>query len=190
MWHVQGVSNGFFITFANVYTAEVSPPHLRAPIVSFFGIWVSIGSILGATANNFSKEYSSKLAYQIPLASLFAIPFCLSLLVIFIPESPRWLLVQGRDDEAKVALKRLRGKSFQGKENLLEEEFLEMQRGIHEELEMKSGSVFTDMFKGSDLRRTIICFAVILSHSSSGIWLIIGYGVSYARIPTFYLGKS
>lgn len=40
-----GASNGFFITFANIYTSEVSPSHLRGAIVSLFGIWVSIGTL-------------------------------------------------------------------------------------------------------------------------------------------------
>ncbi|KAF2689657.1 MFS transporter [Lentithecium fluviatile CBS 122367] len=177
-----GVSNGFFITFANVYTAEASPAHLRGPIVSFFGIWVSIGSMLGAVANNASKDFPTKLAYRIPLASLYAIPFFLSVLVFFLPESPRWLLVQGRDEEARTALARLRGASFKGKEELLEEEFLEMQRGIMEEKELAGGNAFKDMFRGADLRRTLICFGVILSHSSSGIWLIIGYGTFFFQM--------
>ncbi|KAF2639753.1 MFS transporter [Massarina eburnea CBS 473.64] len=174
-----GISNGFFITFANVWVAEVTPAHLRGPVVSFFGIWSSTGSIIGATANNETKDFQTRLAYQIPLATLFTIPLILGALVIFLPESPRWLLVHGRVEEAKRSLTVLRGRSFKNNEELLEEEFVEMQRGIEKELEEVNGSVVKDMFRGTNLRRTLICFGVILSHSSSGLWLIIGYGTFF-----------
>lgn len=84
-----GLANGYFITFANVYVAEVAPAHLRGFLVSFFGIWVNIGSVLGAVADNYSKTHLSKLCYQIPLASLFAVPFFLTVFMFFVPESPR-----------------------------------------------------------------------------------------------------
>jgi MFS family permease len=101
---ILGLANGFFITFSNVYTVEAAPPHLRGILVSFFGFWVNIGSLLGAITDNYTKEHLDKLAYQIPLAVLFSIPFVLSIFVFFIPESPRWLLVQNRPEDAKRAL--------------------------------------------------------------------------------------
>lgn len=141
---------------------------------------------MGAIANQFSKSYENKLCYQIPLASLFAIPTGLSILMFFVPESPRWLLVHGRSDEAYRALKTLRGSSFKANPELLEEEFLEMKSGIEREQELATASSFLDMFKGTDRRRTFLCWAVVLSHSSSGISLIVAYGVSFGR-PTRFL---
>ncbi len=70
---------GFFITFANVYICRDQPSALARGLGGFFGVWVSTGSILGAVANYYSNSYKSKLCYQIPLASLFAIPTTLSL---------------------------------------------------------------------------------------------------------------
>ncbi|EHY55066.1 hypothetical protein HRR83_005679 [Exophiala dermatitidis] len=175
-----GLANGYFITFANVYVAEVAPAHLRGFLVSFFGIWVNIGSVLGAVADNYSKTHLSKLCYQIPLASLFAVPFFLTVFMFFVPESPRWLLVHNRPEQAKRALERIRGNSLAPE--FLHEEFIEMQRGIEEEKELASSASVFDIFKGTDLRRTIICFGTILSHAGAGLWLIIGYGTFFFQI--------
>lgn len=181
---VLGLANGFFITFSNTYTVEAAPPHLRGFIVSFFGLWVNIGSILGSVCDNYTKNHLNKLSYQIPLTALFAVPVVLSVLVIFVPESPRWLLVQNRPDEARKALKRLRGDSLT--EVLLNEEFVEMQTGIAEEQELASSTSVLDMFKGTNLRRTIISVGVVVSHAATGLWFILSYGTYFfqaAGIP-------
>lgn len=174
---ILGLSNGFFITFSNVYTVEAAPPHLRAIMVSFFGFWVNIGSLLGAITDNYTKNHLDKLSYRIPLAALFAVPFVLSIFVFFIPESPRWLLVHNRPEDARRALERIRGGSLAPE--YLQEEFVEMQRGIEEEKELATSASFWDMFKDTDLRRTLLCVGAIVSHAASGVWFIISYGTFF-----------
>ena len=178
---ILGIGNGFYFTFCNIYTVETAPPHLRAVLGSLFGIWTNFGALMGAIANNFSKNYTDKRAYQIPLASLYALPVILTVLMFLIPESPRWLLVRGRSAEAEAALASLRGNSL--KHELLREEFVEMERGIEEEKHIAGTTDFLDIFKGANLRRTIIVVGVVLSHSSCGIWLFVAYGVSISGEP-------
>ena len=181
---ILGLANGFFITFSNIYTVEAAPPHLRGMLVSFFGLWVNIGSVLGSICDNYTKSHTDKLSYRIPLAALFAIPVVLSTLMLFVPESPRWLLVKDRPDQAKHALKKLRGISLSVE--LLNEEFVEMQRGIAEEQELASAASALEIFRQTNLRRTIISVGIIVCHASSGVWFIISYGTFFfqaAGIP-------
>ncbi|OQV02422.1 hypothetical protein CLAIMM_07625 isoform 1 [Cladophialophora immunda] len=175
-----GLGNGFFILYSNTYCVEVAPPQHRAFLASFFGFWVNLGSILGAVADNYSKNLHSRLAYQIPLASLFAIPFLLSIFMFFVPESPRWLLLQNKPEEARRALESLRGNSL--KLELLNEEFIEMQRGIDQEKELASTTSALDMFKGTDRRRTILAAGAIASHAASGVWFTISYSTFFYQM--------
>jgi MFS family permease len=106
-----GLANGFFVTFSNVYTSEVSPSHLRGVMVALFAYWVNIGSIFGSTVDNFTRVRLDKSSYQIPLGCLFIVPTILAISLFFVPESPTWLLHKGRDQQARRALETLRGDS-------------------------------------------------------------------------------
>ena len=162
------------MVMANTYAVEVTPPHLRAPVASLFGFWTNIGAILGSVINNETNRYASRLSYQVPLACLFIAPLVLVVMMFFVPESPRWLLVQGRAADAKRALARFRGDSLPPE--YFHEEYEEMLRGIEEEKALASGTAFVDIFRGTDLRRTLLCLGITVSHSSAGIWLFIAYG--------------
>ena len=43
------------------------------------------------------------------MGAVVIVPFCCFFILLFSPESPVWYLVKGREEEAKEALKRLRG---------------------------------------------------------------------------------
>lgn len=174
---ILGLSNGFLITFSNIYNTEVAPPHLRGMTVSFFGVWVNIGSVFGSLCDDFTKNHLNELSYRIPLGVLFAIPTLLSVLMIFVPESPRWLLLQNRPDQARIALQKLRGRSLTPE--LFEEEFIEMERGIAEEQELASSGSVLDIFRGTNLRRTIITVGSIITHAATGLWFILSFGTYF-----------
>lgn len=141
-----GFANGFFVTFSNVYTAEVAPAHVRGVTVALFAFWVNVGSIIGTVVDYYSQQTMDKLSYQIPLSCLFIVPTLLSLALIFVPESPRWLLHHGEEGQARQALERLRG--HEADRTNLEIEWAEMVRGVEEEKLMAKGVGPMDMFRG------------------------------------------
>ncbi|KAF2647183.1 general substrate transporter [Lophiostoma macrostomum CBS 122681] len=177
---ILGFANGFLVTFSNVYTSEAAPAHLRGVMVALFAYWVNIGSVIGSVVVNYTKDRMDKLSYQIPLACLYIVPTLLAIGLFFVPESPRWLLHKGRDDQARRALERLRAGAIDGEE--LELEWTEMVRGVEEEKSVAQETSFLDMFKGHDLRRTLLCYGMIAGQTASGVWFLIAYSTYFLTI--------
>jgi MFS family permease len=142
-----GLANGFLVTFSNIYTAEAAPAHLRAVMVALFSEWVNIGAIIGSAVTNRTQRFLDKSSYEIPLGTLFIVPTILSIGLIFVPESPRYLLYRGNSEAARKSLESLRGDSLEPAE--LEVEWVEMVKGIEEEKRVAKTIGPLDMFKGN-----------------------------------------
>ena len=106
---VLGLGNGFLQVFSNIYCAEVAPAHLRGIMVALSTEWVLIGSIVSAVILNETNTRLDKSSYQLPLGILLILPVVLAVGLIFIPESPRYLIVRGKMDEARRSLETIRG---------------------------------------------------------------------------------
>ncbi|PSN72636.1 general substrate transporter [Corynespora cassiicola Philippines] len=175
-----GFANGFLVTFSNVYTSEASPAHLRGVMVALFAYWVNIGSIIGAIVVNYTKDRMDKLSYRIPLACLYIVPTLLAIGLFFVPESPRWLLHKGREQQARFSLERLRHGAVTSED--LELEWTEMIRGVEEEKRIAKTTSFMDMFRGHDLRRTLLCYGMIACQTASGVWFLIAYATYFFSV--------
>lgn len=101
----------------------------------------------------------TKWAYKVPMAIQWAWPGPLLLILIFAPESPWWLTRKRRFAEAEKSAERLGGK-----QRPVNEHMAYMMRTIATEEAAENGVKILDLFKGVDLRRTLI---VCLIHASA-----------------------
>ncbi|XP_010527592.1 PREDICTED: polyol transporter 5-like isoform X2 [Tarenaya hassleriana] len=103
---VAGFGVGFAGMIAPVYTAEISPASSRGFLNSFPEVFVNAGILLGYVSNFAFSKLPLHLGWRFMLG-VGAIPsILLSIGVFAMPESPRWLVMQGRLGDAKRVLYR------------------------------------------------------------------------------------
>ncbi|AIF46608.1 D-galactose transporter GalP [Dyella japonica A8] len=134
---VLGLAIGLATFTAPLYLAEVAPEHIRGAMISTYQLMITIG-ILVAFLSDTALSYNGAWRWML---GIIAIPGALFLLgVLFLPDSPRWLMMRGRRDEALDVLLRLRGdSSVVAREAAdIEEQLKTPQRGWHLFLENRN----------------------------------------------------
>ncbi|KAK6946216.1 Major facilitator, sugar transporter-like [Dillenia turbinata] len=103
---VAGVGVGYAATIAFVYTAEISPASTRGFLASFPDVFINGGILLGYVSNYGFSKLPTYLGWRFMLG-IGAVPsIFLAVSVLAVPESPRWLVLQGRLGDAKKVLNR------------------------------------------------------------------------------------
>ncbi|XP_011149996.1 facilitated trehalose transporter Tret1 isoform X2 [Harpegnathos saltator] len=111
-----GLGSGMVGAPARVYTSEVTQPHLRGMLTAFSSVGVSTGVLI---------EYAlgSVLTWNICAAISGILPLTALLLMFLFPETPSYLISRSKPDQAKKALQKFRGSTYnvnQEMETLLE----------------------------------------------------------------------
>lgn len=104
---IAGVGVGFALMIAPVYSAEISAPSSRGFLTSLPELCISLGILLGYVSNYFFGKLALKLGWRMMLGVAGLPSIALAFGILKMPESPRWLVLQGRLAEAKEILLRV-----------------------------------------------------------------------------------
>lgn len=171
-----GLVLGCYAVIAPAYSSEVCPMAIRGVLTSYVNLCFVIGQLLGNSVCAGTSKLSDHWAYSIPFALQWF--WCLVILpgLVWVPESPWWLVRKGRLDEAEMVLRRLASEKVDVVKTLAV--IVETDR-LEQELEM--GSTYWDCFRGVNLRRTEISMGVYCTQVLSGIYLI-NYGTYFFQL--------
>ncbi|KAM0556772.1 hypothetical protein ACHAPJ_005832 [Fusarium lateritium] len=146
---------GMELALVPVLQSELVPAEARGFVVGTYQSGLLFGSLIMSIICRGTSEIKGHGSWQIPYGLFFVIPSILAVAVWWVPESPRWLLTRDRQEEALKSLRLLRQGAYTDEE--IEHELQEMQKSINKTV--KKGS-FMDMWRGTNLKRTLITIGV------------------------------
>ncbi|KAK9428641.1 general substrate transporter [Lipomyces doorenjongii] len=111
---LAGFAIGMLSMVVPLYLSELAPPNIRGSLVAMQQLGITIG-IMVAFWLEYGTQYiggtgdgQKQIAWRLPLALQCFPSLVLAIGTFFLPYSPRWLMNQGREDEAFKTLVRLR----------------------------------------------------------------------------------
>jgi SP family general alpha glucoside:H+ symporter-like MFS transporter len=166
---LTGLLTGSFPVLGPAYISEILPVCLRGIGLSCNNLVQVLGSLIGIGILRGTENRTDKWSYKVPFITEYAFP-CIFIIGAFLaPETPWFLVKKGRYEEASKSLSRT------GYAGDLDNTLSLMKETILFEDEVSKGSTYLDCFRGTDLRRTLICATAYSGQFLCGINLASSY---------------
>lgn len=166
---VIGFGIGVASAIAPVYISEIAPSNIRGRLVTFFQLAVTVGILVAYLVGLAFTDVSNDWRWMLGLGAVPALFLFVG--VLRLPQSPRWLMMKDRHDEAAAALRRVRADGEEAIELELEEIRVSMTHGVE-----------TGGWK--DLRRPAIKAALLVGIGLAVLQQITGINTVIYYAPT------
>lgn len=173
---ITGFGNGMNTSTVPTWQAETSKSHRRGQMVMIEGSLIVFGVMLSYWIDlGFSFLEPSTISWRFPIAFQIILALFILIAIPGLPESPRWLILKGRDDEALDVLCALSNLPKEDKK--IQSEFDAVKDSVFEEA---SGG-FRDCFKmnrNRNFHRTVLAYVNQMFQQISGINIITYYAAT------------
>ncbi|ORY04107.1 sugar transporter [Basidiobolus meristosporus CBS 931.73] len=163
---IAGLAIGVLSMVVPLYQSEIAPREIRGTLVSMQQLAITIGILVAFLVNMGTDKLTTDASWRIPLGVQGFPALTLSLLMFFLPKSPRWLMSQGHSEQAMHVLQKL--------SNNPDEELEDITQTIRMEKEM-AAPTWTELFRSGLRRRVFIGIAIQVFQQLTGINAIMYY---------------
>ncbi|KAF2443571.1 general substrate transporter [Karstenula rhodostoma CBS 690.94] len=173
---VTGFGNGMNTSTVPTWQAETSKSHRRGQMVMIEGSLIVFGVMLSYWIDlGFSFLEPSTISWRFPIAFQIILALFILALIPGLPESPRWLVLKGRDEDALQVLCAL--SDLPPEDKKIQSEFRAVKDTV---FEMQKGG-FGDCFRMNNNRnfhRTALAYVNQMFQQISGINIITYYAAT------------
>lgn len=158
-----------FLSVTPAYSAELAPPDLRGLMVGLNGINIALGYGLASymgLAFFYTNDPVSQ--WRTPLGIALVWPVIMLLVCALVPESPRYLLMKGRIEEAKAITFKLHKLKSDPDNEFAKFEFYQMSKQAEVDRELDPG--WLELFRRPSYRkRCLLAMTFAFIGQSSGV---------------------
>ncbi|QHO21390.1 inositol transporter 1-like [Arachis hypogaea] len=173
-----GLGVGFASVTAPMYIAEVSPSEIRGGLVSINCLMITTGQFLSFVINYGLTRVPGTWRWMLGIAGTPAV--IQLVLMAFLPESPRWLYLKNRKEEATNVLSKIYSSPR------LEDEIEILETHMKQEQRDKVKVKYSDVFKLKEIRVAFICGAGLQAFQQlTGISVIMYYSPTIIQLAGF-----
>ena len=128
---ILGIAIGIGSFTAPLYLAEIAPKRIRGMLVSLNQLAITIGIVFSYLINYYFSD-TGQWPWMLGLGVVPAVILLLG--TIYLPESPRWVILKGWDQKARTILQRIRHGENINKEFDEIRQTVEIEKGTHRQL--------------------------------------------------------
>lgn len=186
-----GLGIGMASVLAPLYISEFSPPKIRGRLVALYQMSIVIGILLayfsnwwllGFSQNNINSFGGSGIMHLVMISEVWRAMFGAEMapaalffsLLLFIPESPRWLVKEGKEDQGYKILQKVSGETI-AKAELA---------AIHASVSEKRGTL-SELLKPGFRLALIVGLGLSIFGQFTGVNIIVYYGPDILRDAGF-----
>ncbi|KAM0272207.1 hypothetical protein ACHAQH_008808 [Verticillium albo-atrum] len=170
------------IALAGAFQSELAPTRIRGAMVSLSIISINSAAVLTSGINWATYGITSSLSYRLPIGLQCLWPIIIAAGLFLVVDSPTFFLIKGEEAKARESLRQVR-QGYTDYEIELEMATLKHQADLNA---AENAVAWTDMFRGHNLRRTLLAMSVANMQLLSGVI----FATNYATIFLAQLGSG
>lgn len=177
---ILGVGTGVLLATIPLWQSEISPANKRGAHVGMKGIFSGLGCALALFLDFGMSFTQGNVAWRFPFAFVMLLSIAVLVFICLLPESPRWLIRQGRLSEASEVLAALEDTSVD--DQVVEAKIKDVQISLDLFEEKSIGQIF-HMGPQRTFHRAMIAALAMLFLQLTGSTVITFYSTFTVRTP-------
>lgn len=170
---------GHLMSAGMIYGSEFMASNKRGLFLGFYNVGLGMGNVVASTvcAGTSKLALDNDWQWKVPITCQIPLGIILGIGLMMFPESPRWLMVRGNEEAARKSFARFQQRDPQSVEikALLEDvrQHIELDRA-------RSGNAsWGSIYRGSNLRRTLVSALILVSLAITGIQFVAPYAALF-----------